>query len=157
PRGGGAHSLARLDPLGYAATCGGGCWSDVRVADLRAAGPASPDGAGTRGAGRARLRSGHGSHRRGRARAGEAGARGLPGQDMNFVKSAIKRTIASTWGWRILGPILREPGVIVLTYHRILGRDRSFAGLPVETFAAQMRWLREHCDPIAPEAIHERV
>ncbi|MCU1279092.1 MAG: hypothetical protein JWM53_2638, partial [bacterium] len=34
------------------------------------------------------------------------------------LKRAVKRTFSSYWGWRSLGPILRKPGVIVLTYHR---------------------------------------
>jgi peptidoglycan/xylan/chitin deacetylase (PgdA/CDA1 family) len=74
-----------------------------------------------------------------------------------LAKGAVKRTLASTWGWRLLGPRVRPAGVIVLMYHRIVDRDRTLEGLPVETFGAQMRWLREHCDPIAPEAIVERA
>jgi peptidoglycan/xylan/chitin deacetylase (PgdA/CDA1 family) len=72
-------------------------------------------------------------------------------------KRFVKRTFSSHWGWRALGPILRKPGVIVLTYHRILGSDRSLTGLPIEMFATQMRWLRDHCDPIGPEALVERA
>jgi peptidoglycan/xylan/chitin deacetylase (PgdA/CDA1 family) len=73
------------------------------------------------------------------------------------LKRVVKRTFASPWGWRLFGPILRAPGVIVLTYHRILGADRSLAGLPVEAFAAQMRWVRENCQPIAPQAMIEQT
>jgi peptidoglycan/xylan/chitin deacetylase (PgdA/CDA1 family) len=73
------------------------------------------------------------------------------------IKQPIKRTLASSWGWRLLGPLLRPAGVIVLMYHRIVDRDRSLEGLPLETFAAQMRWIRGHCEPIAPEAIVERA
>ncbi len=72
-------------------------------------------------------------------------------------KQIIKRSFASPLGWRLLGPILRTPGVIVLTYHRINGADRSLAGIAVEKFAAQMRWVRDNCDPIGPEAMVERV
>ena len=64
-----------------------------------------------------------------------------PGADM--IKRAIKQTFASHWGWRILGPVLRKSGVIVLMYHRILGSDRTLVGLGVEEFASQMAWLRE--------------
>ena len=60
-------------------------------------------------------------------------------------------------GWRVTGAVLRKPGVIVLMYHRILGRDRTLAGLPVESFAEQMRWVREHCDPIGLDAFTERA
>jgi peptidoglycan/xylan/chitin deacetylase (PgdA/CDA1 family) len=72
------------------------------------------------------------------------------------VKRAVKRTFSSSLGWRWLGPLVRAPGVIVLTYHRIVGADRSLSGLPVESFAAQMRWVRDNCDPIEPEAMLER-
>jgi peptidoglycan/xylan/chitin deacetylase (PgdA/CDA1 family) len=77
--------------------------------------------------------------------------------NLRSVKHAVKRTFSSPWGWRILGPMLRAPGVIVLMYHRIQGEDRSYTGLPVDTFAAQMGWLRDTCDPIAPEALADRV
>ena len=73
------------------------------------------------------------------------------------LKRAVKRAFSSRWGWPALGAIVRKPGVIVLMYHRILGADRSFDGMAVEKFSAQMRWLREHCDPIAPEALRERA
>jgi peptidoglycan/xylan/chitin deacetylase (PgdA/CDA1 family) len=73
------------------------------------------------------------------------------------VKRGVKRTLSSPAGWRWFGPLLRAPGVIVLTYHRILGADRSLSGLPIEAFAAQMRWVRDNCDPIAPEQLRERT
>jgi len=69
------------------------------------------------------------------------------------IKRVIKETLASRLGWRLAGPILRRPGVIVLMYHRILGADRSLVGLPVEEFAAQMAWLRDICDPIHPDEL----
>jgi peptidoglycan/xylan/chitin deacetylase (PgdA/CDA1 family) len=69
----------------------------------------------------------------------------------------VKRTFASPWGWRLFGPLLRMPGVIVLHYHRILGEETRLPGLPVATFAAEMRWLRSHCEPIGPEALRDRV
>jgi peptidoglycan/xylan/chitin deacetylase (PgdA/CDA1 family) len=73
------------------------------------------------------------------------------------LKRAAKRAFATPLGWRLAGPLLRAPGVIVLMYHRINGADSSFPGLPVESFAAQMRWLRDNCDVIAPEALIERA
>ncbi len=76
---------------------------------------------------------------------------------LQSIKRAVKRTFSSRWGWRSLGPFLRKPGVIVLTYHRILGSDRTWEGLAVEAFAEQMRWLRDHCDPIGPDALVERA
>jgi peptidoglycan/xylan/chitin deacetylase (PgdA/CDA1 family) len=73
------------------------------------------------------------------------------------IKRVIKRSLASSWGWRLVGPVVRPGGVIVLMYHRIVDRDRSLEGLPLETFAAQMRWIRAQCEPIPPEAIVERA
>jgi peptidoglycan/xylan/chitin deacetylase (PgdA/CDA1 family) len=74
-----------------------------------------------------------------------------------LAKRAVKRALATGLGWRSAGALLRKPGVIVLTYHRINGADRRFEGLPVEQFAAQMRWVRATCDPIGPEELVERA
>ncbi len=75
----------------------------------------------------------------------------------NLTKAAVKRTLASRWGWRLVGPLVRPTGVIVLMYHRIVDRDRSLGGVPLGAFIAQMRWIRAHCDPIAPETIADRA
>jgi len=72
-------------------------------------------------------------------------------------KQAVKRAFASRWGWRLAGPLVRAPGVIVMMYHRINGADQSLTGLPVESFRAQMRWLRDHCDPIHPDELMARA
>jgi peptidoglycan/xylan/chitin deacetylase (PgdA/CDA1 family) len=74
-----------------------------------------------------------------------------------LARRTVKRAVASPPGWRLLGPLLRPPGVIVLMYHRLVDGDRSLSGLPVETFAAHMRWVRANCDPIEPHAIAERA
>lgn len=74
-----------------------------------------------------------------------------------MIKRPIKRLWASPWGWRVVAPLVRPAGVIVLMYHRIVDRDRSLEGLPLATFAAQMRWIRARCEPIAPEAIVQRA
>jgi peptidoglycan/xylan/chitin deacetylase (PgdA/CDA1 family) len=79
-----------------------------------------------------------------------------------MIKQLVKRGFASRWGWRLAGPILRRPGVIVLTYHRINGVTRdsgrdTLAGMAVEKFAAQMRWVRDHCHPIHPDEIRDHV
>jgi peptidoglycan/xylan/chitin deacetylase (PgdA/CDA1 family) len=73
------------------------------------------------------------------------------------VKQAVRRAFSSRLGWRALGPILRQPGVIVLTYHRIRAAGSADPGLSVEKFAEQMRWVRDRCDPIGPEALVERA
>jgi peptidoglycan/xylan/chitin deacetylase (PgdA/CDA1 family) len=72
------------------------------------------------------------------------------------VRRTIKNTLASPWGWRTLGAAMRAPGVIVLTYHRIVGDEPSLPGVSVANFDAQMRWLRDNCDPIGPEELIER-
>jgi peptidoglycan/xylan/chitin deacetylase (PgdA/CDA1 family) len=71
----------------------------------------------------------------------------------------LRRVGRATWTWQLLGPLVRPPGVIVLTYHRVLapGLSEAGRGIPVDRFASQMRWLRGHCDPIAPEALLERA
>jgi peptidoglycan/xylan/chitin deacetylase (PgdA/CDA1 family) len=72
------------------------------------------------------------------------------------VKHAMKTAFATPWGWRTLGAALRAPGVIVLTYHRIVGDAPSLPGISVAHFAEQMKWVRENCDPIGPDALVER-
>jgi peptidoglycan/xylan/chitin deacetylase (PgdA/CDA1 family) len=76
---------------------------------------------------------------------------------LHLLKRVAKGAFASPFGWRLAGPLLRAPGVIVLMYHRIDSGGGSLPGLPVDTFAAHMRWLRENCDLIEPEAIEERA
>ena len=76
---------------------------------------------------------------------------------LRTAKRVFKRGFASPWGWRLAGRMLRRPGVIVLTYHRIQGGDDSLSGLPIEMFAAEMRWVRDNCDPIGPDTIVERA
>src|SRR5262249_52947066 len=126
-------------------------------------GPPPSDGGGPHAGGGADLRRAHRAHRSRRAPPGRQGGRALAAprrggrMSPRPAKRAFKRALASTWGWRLVGPLLRPAGVIVLMYHRIVDRDRSLEGLPLETFAAQMRWLRSHCEPIAPEAIVERA
>jgi peptidoglycan/xylan/chitin deacetylase (PgdA/CDA1 family) len=73
------------------------------------------------------------------------------------LKRAAKRTFTSPLGWNLLRPLVGPPGVSVLMYHRVLGADRSLEGIPVELFAAQMRFLRDACEPIHPDALPERV
>jgi peptidoglycan/xylan/chitin deacetylase (PgdA/CDA1 family) len=71
------------------------------------------------------------------------------------LKRAVKRTLASRSGWRVLGPVVREPGVIVLTYHRINGSDRRLDGISIEAFERHMKWVRERCNPIEPAEIRD--
>jgi peptidoglycan/xylan/chitin deacetylase (PgdA/CDA1 family) len=72
------------------------------------------------------------------------------------LKQTVKQALARPAVWRRLGPLVRAPGVVVLTYHDLTSGEDDLGALPVQRFAEQMRWVREHCDPIEPEAIVER-
>ncbi len=77
---------------------------------------------------------------------------------MNVLKRAVKRTLSSSLGWGVFGPAVRAPGVIVLTYHRILGKEPTpLEGISVDAFAAQMEWVRSRCDPIEPERLMDHA
>jgi peptidoglycan/xylan/chitin deacetylase (PgdA/CDA1 family) len=71
-----------------------------------------------------------------------------------FSKRLVKSLAATSLGWEAASR-LRPAGAIVLLYHRISARGDRFPGLPVEHFAAQMRWLVARCRPIAPEQLDE--
>ncbi len=66
----------------------------------------------------------------------------------------LKQALASWPVWDVLGPILRQPGVAVLMYHRVGVEDSVFPNHRVEEFADQMRWLRQNCTPIHPRNLH---
>ena len=55
------------------------------------------------------------------------------------------------------GVLLRErrPGVVILIYHRVGGKTDSDIDLPVDLFARQMAYLREHCTVISMNALDE--
>ena len=74
-----------------------------------------------------------------------------------IVKRSVKRAFASGPGWRFVAPLVREPGVIVLTYHRINGTDRSLEGISIDAFERHMRWIKDHCEVIEPGAIQEHA
>lgn len=76
---------------------------------------------------------------------------------MIFAKNTAKRAFSSHWGWRLLGPMLRSNGVIVLTYHRIVRGDQGLPGVPVEHFTRHMQWVCDNCDPITPDRFVERA
>jgi peptidoglycan/xylan/chitin deacetylase (PgdA/CDA1 family) len=42
-------------------------------------------------------------------------------------------------------------------YHRVLAPGSGEEGTAVDRFAAQMGWIREHCDPIGPEVLVDRA
>jgi peptidoglycan/xylan/chitin deacetylase (PgdA/CDA1 family) len=72
------------------------------------------------------------------------------------IKRAVKTAFASPLGWRTIGAALRMPGVIVLTYHRVVGDGPSLPGVSVRHFDEQMRWVRRNCQPIRPDELVER-
>jgi peptidoglycan/xylan/chitin deacetylase (PgdA/CDA1 family) len=76
---------------------------------------------------------------------------------LSILKRAVKAAFASRLGWRTFGAALRAPGVIILTYHRIVGDAPSLPGISARNFAAQMKWLHENCDTIGPDALIERT
>jgi peptidoglycan/xylan/chitin deacetylase (PgdA/CDA1 family) len=69
------------------------------------------------------------------------------------IKHAVKTAFATPLAWRTVGALVRQPGVIVLTYHRIAGDAPNLGGISVAHFAEQMRWVREVCEPIGPDAL----
>jgi peptidoglycan/xylan/chitin deacetylase (PgdA/CDA1 family) len=79
--------------------------------------------------------------------------------NVRTLKRVVKHTLASAPGWTWLGPIVRAPGVIVLSYHRIraeIGRPGPrMPGVALDVFTTQMQWIRKHCDPIGPDALIE--
>jgi peptidoglycan/xylan/chitin deacetylase (PgdA/CDA1 family) len=75
---------------------------------------------------------------------------------MRVAGRAVKRILASRWGWRI-ALAARTPGVAVLTYHRVGTPDDVFPCLDVGLFRSHMRWLRENCVVIAPEEVREHA
>lgn len=73
---------------------------------------------------------------------------------MQALKNALKATLASPPAWRCTAP-LRKPCALVLAYHRIGRPGDELNHVDVEQFGRQMRWIKRHCRPIAPEALNE--
>lgn len=73
------------------------------------------------------------------------------------VRSAVKRILGSNLAWDVMGPLVRPPGVIVMMFHRVLRAGDERPGISIDRFAELMRWVRHHCDPIAPEVLAERA
>lgn len=71
-------------------------------------------------------------------------------------KKAIKSVLAHGPGWLLSAP-LRRSAVVVLMYHRITRPQDPFKGSDLDQFREQMRWLKQHCRPIAPEEYVEAV
>jgi peptidoglycan/xylan/chitin deacetylase (PgdA/CDA1 family) len=75
---------------------------------------------------------------------------------IRWLKRAFKAAAATRVGWA-LSLRARQPGCVVLHYHRVGIRTDAFPNLDVANFRAQMAWLARNCRVIAPEDFHERV
>jgi peptidoglycan/xylan/chitin deacetylase (PgdA/CDA1 family) len=76
---------------------------------------------------------------------------------MKQLKTAVKRMVATRWGWKLALLSRRAPGTVVLTYHRVGLPSDVFANLPISTFRAHMLWLKKHCAIIGPDELRESV
>lgn len=72
------------------------------------------------------------------------------------LKSTAKAFLARPAIWKLSAP-LRRAGCFVLTYHRIGDGEQRFPNIPAPVFAAQMQWLKDHCEVIDPSAMRARV
>lgn len=72
-----------------------------------------------------------------------------------MLKSLIKSALTQEPVWRLASLATRPAGVTVLMYHRIPLDTETFPGTDLATFRRQMRWLRSHCTPIAPDDIDD--
>lgn len=59
--------------------------------------------------------------------------------------------MANYFLWRILGSIIRRPGVVVLMYHRVSLGNNPFPALSLEKFNEQMLWLKKNCNILHPD------
>lgn len=73
----------------------------------------------------------------------------------------LKRAVKWLWArppvWRGPASMVRPDGVIVLMYHRVGPAPSGLAGLPLEAFRQQIRWLAANCSVIAPEDLCARL
>jgi peptidoglycan/xylan/chitin deacetylase (PgdA/CDA1 family) len=68
------------------------------------------------------------------------------------VKTGVKTVVATAPVWRFARRT-RQPGCVVLVYHRVGSQDDPFPHLDVHNFAAQIDWLTRNCRVIAPEQL----
>jgi len=67
------------------------------------------------------------------------------------LKDLVKRAASTSWGWRTLARTVRQAGVTVLMYHRIVDDNSAFEGVRVDAFREQMRWIGQNCTVLRPE------
>ncbi len=69
---------------------------------------------------------------------------------MGILKKLVKKIWANRFFWNIVGCYFRRPGVVVLMYHRVGDKDSLFPSQDMENFRAQMLWIKNNCNAIAP-------
>jgi peptidoglycan/xylan/chitin deacetylase (PgdA/CDA1 family) len=74
----------------------------------------------------------------------------------SILRRAVHITLASEVGWSARS-LLRHPGVIVITYHRIGPTSDGLPGLEVDHFREHMEWIRARCTPIAARELRSRA
>jgi peptidoglycan/xylan/chitin deacetylase (PgdA/CDA1 family) len=72
------------------------------------------------------------------------------------LKRAIKSQLASPVAWPLVARWL-PPAAVVLAYHRVSVPDDPFRHVDVDSFRAQMEWLRRHCTIIGPGDLRAAV
>lgn len=72
------------------------------------------------------------------------------------LKRALTRQLASPAVWSVVSRLLR-PTCVVLAYHRIGRAGDPYPHVEVETFRAQMRWLRRHCTILDAQGLRPAV
>lgn len=75
---------------------------------------------------------------------------------LGALKTAVKSFVASNPG-QALTRRSRTKGCVVLLYHRVGLPTDPFPNLDVASFTAQMEWLTNNCNVIAPEELRARA
>lgn len=74
----------------------------------------------------------------------------------SILRRAARAAVTSGAGWAARS-LLRPPGAIVITYHRIGPTADGLPGLEVGHFREHMEWIRERCTPIAASELRSRA
>ncbi len=68
------------------------------------------------------------------------------------MKAFVRYLVASNLGWRLLAGS-RQPGCIVLMYHRVGEPGDVFPNLDIRQFRLQVAWLLRNCTIISPDQL----
>ncbi len=71
-------------------------------------------------------------------------------------KQSLKRQLSSALVWRAVSRWF-APAAVVLAYHRIGPAEVPFRKVTVDSFRAQMAWLRRHCTVLHPSRLRDAV